>query len=65
MVQRVYIHEIQQHQLMTPKEVQSVFSNLEHLIGVNKELLKTLKERQKEGVVRRVGDVFVSLVFFI
>jgi len=41
-----------------------LFSNIEQLVGVNQELLKLLKERQAQGVVLKIGDVFLQMVHF-
>ena len=50
--------------LLSGQEVNNLFSNVEQLVGVNQELLKLLKERQAEGVVLKIGDVFLQMVRF-
>ncbi|KAJ3106972.1 Myosin 10A, isoform D [Phlyctochytrium planicorne] len=60
----VYIKQLKRSKLIRPKDMSVIFSNIEAMSPVNKELLKSLDARQAESqnfVVEQVGDIFIGV----
>lgn len=50
--------------ILTTVQAKSLFSNIENLVTVNEQFLKTLDETQrKDQVIKRIGDVFLNMVW--
>ncbi|KAJ3194523.1 Myosin 10A, isoform D [Irineochytrium annulatum] len=60
----VYIKQLKKTKLLRPKDMSVIFSNIEALLPVNEELLKSLTDRQNQsanGVVEQIGDIFIRV----
>ncbi|KAI8907800.1 hypothetical protein EDD86DRAFT_208149 [Gorgonomyces haynaldii] len=58
----VYIKPLKKSKLVQPKDMAIVFSNIEMLLPVNQELLKSLEVRQHANpVIEQVGDTFIHV----
>ncbi|KAJ3211735.1 Myosin 10A, isoform D [Dinochytrium kinnereticum] len=60
----VYIKQLKRTKLVRPKDMSVVFSNIEAITPVNRELLKSLEARQSQspnGVVEQVGDILIGV----
>ncbi|KAJ3116908.1 Myosin 10A, isoform D [Phlyctochytrium bullatum] len=60
----VYIKQLRKTKVIRPKDMSVVFSNIEAMIPVNRELLKSLEARQAQstnGVVEQIGDIFIGV----
>ncbi|KAI8833753.1 hypothetical protein BC829DRAFT_407635 [Chytridium lagenaria] len=60
----VYIKPLKKTKLIRPKDMSVVFSNIEAIAPVNRELLKSFETRQSESpnnVVEQVGDIFIGV----
>lgn len=59
----LYLKPLRANKLIRPKDMSIIFSNLEIILGVNQELLKSLDQRQSENfTVEKVGDIFIRVV---
>ncbi|KAL7746222.1 Rho guanine nucleotide exchange factor 3 [Sorochytrium milnesiophthora] len=58
-----FLEPIRSRALLTTKQTATLFSNIEQLIPINKELLRSLEQRRLEGrcVVNDIGDIFLQL----
>ncbi|TPX39828.1 hypothetical protein SeMB42_g06228 [Synchytrium endobioticum] len=58
----VFMKQLAGRKLISAKNVEAVFSNLEQLLSVNQDLLKRLEERRAAyPVIDKLGDIFVSM----
>ncbi|KAL2914974.1 hypothetical protein HK105_205518 [Polyrhizophydium stewartii] len=58
----VYIKQLKRNKMIRPKDMAIIFSNIEQLLPVNQELLKSLmKRRESSPVIEQVGDVFIRV----
>ncbi|TPX37626.1 hypothetical protein SmJEL517_g00698 [Synchytrium microbalum] len=58
----VFMKQLADRKLLSVKNVESVFSNLEQLLPVNQDLLKRLEERRLANpLIDKLGDIFVSM----
>eukprot|EP00842_Homolaphlyctis_polyrhiza_P004851 jgi/Hompol1/5367/HPOL_004431-RA len=58
----VYIKQLKRNKLIRPKDMAIIFSNIEQLLPVNMELLKSLVKRQENNkVIELVGDLFIRV----
>nr|KAJ3415389.1 Myosin 10A, isoform D [Polyrhizophydium stewartii] len=61
---QVYIKQLKRNKMIRPKDMAIIFSNIEQLLPVNQELLKSLmKRRESSPVIEQVGDVFIRVVW--
>jgi hypothetical protein len=60
----LWLNPIREQMLLTPLEIQQIFSNLEVILGVNQALLRAMKKKIREVDYTRVelGEVFLQLV---
>ncbi|KAJ3244838.1 Rho guanine nucleotide exchange factor 4 [Chytriomyces hyalinus] len=64
----VFLAKCRGAKVLRPKDVAVIFSNLEAILNVNKELLMRLEERQAkhgDGVIEQVGDIFIGVTDYL
>ena len=58
-----FLGPINERNLLDPKDVSAIFSNVEAILPVNEALLKDLQQRQaKNAVIDGIGDIFLKHV---
>ncbi|OUM66294.1 hypothetical protein PIROE2DRAFT_59475 [Piromyces sp. E2] len=58
----LYIKPIRNNNLLQKKDLNTLFSNVEQLYGVNQELLSLFEERQKQNkYVEEIGDIWLTM----
>lgn len=59
----LYIRPLEKNKLIRPKDMSIVFSNLEQVLPVNQELLRSLEMKQADNVViQLLGEVLIRVV---
>lgn len=58
----LYIKPLKSNNLITKKDLNTLFSNVEQIYGVNKELLSLFEKRQQENpYVNEIGDIWLTM----
>ncbi|KAJ3199483.1 Myosin 10A, isoform D [Entophlyctis luteolus] len=62
------MNQLRNEHTLGRKDMAVIFSNLEAILPVNKELLKRLEDRQSHhvnGIVEQIGDIFIEVADFL
>jgi len=58
----LYIEPLKNNNIISKKDLNTLFSNVEQIYGVNKELLSLFEKRQKENpYVDEIGDIWLTM----
>eukprot|EP01102_Stenamoeba_stenopodia_P020716 TRINITY_DN8187_c0_g1_i1.p1 TRINITY_DN8187_c0_g1~~TRINITY_DN8187_c0_g1_i1.p1 ORF type:complete len:593 (-),score=95.56 TRINITY_DN8187_c0_g1_i1:18-1796(-) len=60
LVIKLFLNPIRDKQLLPRNKIGSLFSNVENLLPVNQEILKSLEQRQSTSLVDKIGDIFLD-----
>ncbi|KAI9141760.1 Dbl homology domain-containing protein [Paraphysoderma sedebokerense] len=62
----LFLRQFRQKHILSQREVTKIFSNVEQLTSVNKELLRSLEKRRIEEkcAINKVGDIFLVVAQF-
>ncbi|KAL6074020.1 RhoGEF domain containing protein [Balamuthia mandrillaris] len=64
LVIQVFLAPLKEKQLMEPQKLSTIFSNVELLVGVNEEMLKSFDRTAHKDQEEMIGDTFLSVMHY-